>query len=706
MKDALGLLFGIGVVALVIWLYAGDAIAARTGLPISRSNIADRVSSFGDTITEVANQPDRATSPGDTTTEVAAQPDPALRHLALKRQMLLLTNQEREKNGVPPVRLGTNPAAQLHAEAALEGCYGGHWDKWGLKPNHRYTLTGGTGAEGENGSGLRYCIKAQDNYRAITSMNEEIAEAVQGWMDSPGHRKNLLNPAHTVLNVGITHDRYNRAMVQHFSSDYVNYQVKPYIDSVGVLRLEARTERASLQISNSVNIQISYDPPAKTLTRGQLNNTYALCNGRQIAYLVEPLTDGSHYSGPSIKTKSQENKCLDPYQINPSRESPKSHDAAYQAWADAKAGSAAAAPITTQVARIAANRLDRSGQHINVEADLNQVLQQNGPGIYTVTLWGRPNHMLESSPLSKQAIFWQTPIPPGNPYIHHRQNEQVRAEEALLTAELARILNIEQQTQPRNPAPAASPRIATQVPAASPEITAARQVPATSPEIAAARRVPAAPAPPAIKLNTPAPAPWAITPTPLGTGITSINTPAPWPTQPPAPTQAPAATPTPTPTATPIPTKQTYTNQALGYSIDYPHGWVVSNEGPVTLIQDPQGMGNFVEIARYPVQKDQSLGDLADAYMAEMLLQAPQWTEFSPSWGGSDTNNSGLYWVLKFTRKKSPSDCAETGEAHIFRSKYVPKELVGYSLTMATCQQTGGQLSQEKSQFLNSFMEN
>ena len=132
------------------------------------SNIADMVASFEDTTTEVANQldparsniADRATSPGDTTTEVATQPDSALRHLALKQRMLLLTNQEREKNGVPPVRLGTNPAAQLHAEAALENCYGGHWDQWGLKPNHRYTLTGGTGAEGENGSGLRYCIKS------------------------------------------------------------------------------------------------------------------------------------------------------------------------------------------------------------------------------------------------------------------------------------------------------------------------------------------------------------------------------------------------------------------------------------------------------------------------------------------------------------------------------------------------------------------
>ena len=154
------------------------------------------------------------------------------------------------------------------------------------------------------------------------------------------------------------------------------------------------------------------------------------------------------------------------------------------------------------------------------------------------------------------------------------------------------------------------------------------------------------------------------------------------------------------------PSQDDHNQHYLGYSIDHPHSWVVRNEGPETLIQDPQGTGNFIEIARYPVKKDQSIGDLADVHMAKMLLQAPQWTAFSPSWGGAKTNNSGLYWVLKFTRQKSSSDCAETGEAHIFRSKYIPKKLVGYSITMATCQPTNAVSLQEIRQFLNSFREN
>ena len=49
---------------------------------------------------------------------------------------------------------------------------------------------------------------------------------------------------------------------------------------------------------------------------------------------------------------------------------------------------------------------------IQVQTDLSQVLAQHGPGIYTVIIWGRPNHMTEITPLSEQAIFWLTRPPP------------------------------------------------------------------------------------------------------------------------------------------------------------------------------------------------------------------------------------------------------------------------------------------------------
>ena len=91
---------------------------------------------------------------------------PDLRHLEEKRYMLSLINAERKKAGVGAVVLGDNIAAQMHAEAALDNCFSSHWGVDGLKPYMRYSLAGGYQSNGENVSGLDYCIKASDGYAA------------------------------------------------------------------------------------------------------------------------------------------------------------------------------------------------------------------------------------------------------------------------------------------------------------------------------------------------------------------------------------------------------------------------------------------------------------------------------------------------------------------------------------------------------------
>ena len=352
----------------------------------------------------------------DTEDERKQFSNPVQRHLALKELMIQLTNEQRATVGVPPVRLGSNAAAQLHAEAALQGCYSSHWDRWGLKPNHRYTLTGGTGADGENGHGLDYCITPDQNYAPIDDMEREVADAVQGWMTSPGHRSNLLDPVHTILNVGIAHDRFNEVMFQHFSSDYVTYTTKPGIDSGGVLLLEGEVSGATLSIGDSVNVVIAYDPPPKPLTRGQLAYTYSLCNPSTVAYLVEPLAPGWSFSTPAVRTDSQIVRCVDPYQTPEDTSAPDSPQQAHDAWASAKAASETTQQIVTRERRVIAERMDITSAAFDIRADLSTVLREHGPGIYTLLLWGRPDHMRESAPLSEQSLFWLTEPPKDAPY--------------------------------------------------------------------------------------------------------------------------------------------------------------------------------------------------------------------------------------------------------------------------------------------------
>ena len=159
----------------------------------------------------------------DTKDEMRSQPDPSLRHQEAKRTMLEATNRHRAQAGAPPLRPGLNPAAQLHAEAALVGCYAGHWDRWGLKPGHRYALAGGEGAQGENAAGSDYCIRPRDRQPSLNSLEDEAERTVQKWMESEGHRLTLLDPAYTVMHAGIAHDQSNLVMIQQLSSEYVKH---------------------------------------------------------------------------------------------------------------------------------------------------------------------------------------------------------------------------------------------------------------------------------------------------------------------------------------------------------------------------------------------------------------------------------------------------------------------------------------------------
>lgn len=375
---------------------------------------ADSIRAAGDTVAGLAGV---ILNHRDTRDERAEFPNPAQRHLVLKELLVDLTNARRLNAGVPPVRMGDNTAAQLHAEAALDGCYASHWDRWGLKPNHRYTLAGGTGAGAENVHATGYCVGLLEGHFPIMSMAVEVAEIVGDWMRSPEHRRVLLDPAHTVLNVGIAHDRFNASVVQHFTSDYVQYEQKPGIDADGTLRLQGAVDGATLDLGSTINVQVAYDLPPQYLTAGQLTHTYDLCNPVAVAYLSEPLRTLAPSTADSATTQPAPQQCVDPYRIPADIAPPDSPSAADRAQVAALvAGAGVPEPAATEMLRIVASRLEIAASRFDVAADLTPALRRHGPGIYTVRLWGRPHHVEEPVVLSEQSIFWQTAPPQGAPY--------------------------------------------------------------------------------------------------------------------------------------------------------------------------------------------------------------------------------------------------------------------------------------------------
>ena len=118
-----------------------------------------------------------------------------------EQQVFELTNQERVKNGLSPLK--TN--AELNFAA----------DKYAEEMSKRRVLSH-TGPDGS---------KAWDRAEAVgyeaQMMGENIAagqrtpeQVVKGWMDSPGHRANILRSQYTDIGVGF----YNNYWVQDFGS--------------------------------------------------------------------------------------------------------------------------------------------------------------------------------------------------------------------------------------------------------------------------------------------------------------------------------------------------------------------------------------------------------------------------------------------------------------------------------------------------------
>ena len=334
---------------------------------------------------------------------------PHMRHMEYKQYMLELINQERERAGVAQVVLGTNNAAQLHAESSLENCVASHWGADGLKPYMRYSLAGGYQSNGENGRGLDYCYTFRDFVRGLADMRTEVREAVSSWMGSPGHRRNILEPTHRKVNIGLAWDRYNINAVQHFEGDYVEYATLPTISSEGHLALEGIFKNgATAQGEQDLGIQVFYDPPPYPLTRGQLARTYCYNNGVKVAALRPLLQPGWSYPTNQFITVAS-SACPDPYDVSPEARPPQSADEAHLLYRSAVLASSAPRPPFI-VPWITARTWHTSTMGFTVRADLSKVVGKYGPGVYTILVWARL--MGEDNVVSEYSIFHEI-TPPG-----------------------------------------------------------------------------------------------------------------------------------------------------------------------------------------------------------------------------------------------------------------------------------------------------
>ncbi|MDX1662556.1 MAG: CAP domain-containing protein [Candidatus Promineifilaceae bacterium] len=206
------------------------------------------------------------TQRGETTEQaVVAVPDPPL-------YMTELINEARAAEGLAPVIWDPVAAevARQHARDMIERDYFGHRNLEGYGPDLRYGLAGGEHAVQEN---LYAFVRLGEGRLPFASWADLVQTAHHELMASPGHRQNILNPAHTHVGIGVVYDEEagELRLAQEFTNQYVTLtEPLPAIvepgDSFtlhGALEQEARDQR---KVENLL-LSLAHEPFPEPMTR-------------------------------------------------------------------------------------------------------------------------------------------------------------------------------------------------------------------------------------------------------------------------------------------------------------------------------------------------------------------------------------------------------------------------------------------------------
>ena len=603
---------------------------------------------------------------------------PSQRHHKTKAALLDQINQARNLYGLPAFRMGTNPAAQLHAEETDAHCYSAHWDKWGLKPNHRYTLTGGNGADQEIIHAPRYCESQPQTLE--TNPEDKAREITEAWLQAPEYQALLLDPAHTSINIGIsTEGPGNFTLIHHFTNDYVQYTVRPSLDPSGTLRLEATVSGATFSPEATLPLAIDYEPPPRSLTKGQLHSTYSLCPPKAAALIHRPNEGADPSEDAPIIEIEQTFHCLDPQGVPADTPPALTREQSNQQLDLARRMSDVKRTRIYPVLEIHTQEFSITSNYIRVSADLNPLFTAHGPGIYTITLVGKPDRGSVPTTLSRQAMFWQYNPPHDAPTVQW--------------ALANKTFPITYQEFTRKHDEESAPQTARR-PRREPVETGNGQTPIPSPTPPSQLliRTPT-PQPTTEVINLPEPTP---TPAALNRNRPTV-----------APTRPPVPTPTPTPTPPILPPQVAYQHDSHSFSITAPETWRLTERqanGFTLTTTDGQAFINaFSEILP---EKGHSFNEYLEKRRTELLrLAATDGHTYREHSAKQVRHHNRVDWQLHY-RYKAPGDpCTYDVTEIITRATLFPREPYGYIVRAFVCETAMTSHNQQRQEITASFRE-
>jgi uncharacterized protein YkwD len=235
--------------------------------------------------------------------------------------ILRLTNEERKKRGLESLALDKRlqVAARQHSKDMLRNQY--------LSHNSREEINK-TPLQRIYNSGLPV-LRVGENVAeniggAVPSLLKNNPDSLvklvmKGWMDSPGHRKNILNSDFTHIGVGSVASGEEHKVTQNFAdeSDFavdsvvaklqlkkymVFFYLSSFVSGVGIFDNEKRVEEDSLYIhSGQIGVPLFRDSSLHKIELCLKEYTYYSCTGRLFVHTGPPLESFFQPSSSSYK---------------------------------------------------------------------------------------------------------------------------------------------------------------------------------------------------------------------------------------------------------------------------------------------------------------------------------------------------------------------------------------------------------------------
>lgn len=228
--------------------------------------------------------------PNANSTAFAASDKDELSLSEARQYMLTLINRDRKSQGLKEVTYDdvAEKAGTEHSNEMAKLGYLSHWDMSGRKPDQRYNMAGGSGFVMEN-THIQFSGFAGGNVRGTSEFKidpdakvakrtiEEIEQEFFGEQPpNDGHRKNILDPDHTRVGIGLSYavngDSYRLACTQEFIHSYGNVDVEPQTITIGETFLVKGNLDPGLQLQS---LDLFRDDLPKPMTLQDLDATHS-----------------------------------------------------------------------------------------------------------------------------------------------------------------------------------------------------------------------------------------------------------------------------------------------------------------------------------------------------------------------------------------------------------------------------------------------